>query len=294
MDDLAADRNTMTDKKQIENFLSRYSEEVFNAALKLREIILKNLPSAQEQIDLPAKMIAYAYGQKYSEMVCTLIPSKKGLKLGFYKGNDLPDPKHLLKGSGKLSRYVEIRAQEDIKTDALTALLKEAFNAYKTRNNMTITPLFKKLNFKQHKEILILDCPPDLKAETTAMQDLTIIKTGINSISAIEFVLVFIKTQAEINAIAPLIDKKLKGDGIVWFAYPKQRSKKHKVEINRDNGWEILGKSGFEAVRQVAINENWSAVRFRKVAFIKTMKRKTGFAMTAEGRAKIRPAAKKK
>lgn len=47
----------MVDSKAIEKFLALYSKEVFENALKLREIILKNLPGVQEQIDNPAKMI---------------------------------------------------------------------------------------------------------------------------------------------------------------------------------------------------------------------------------------------
>jgi hypothetical protein len=125
----------MTDNKEIDNFLAHYSEQVLSNALTIREIILKTLPEVQEQLDVPAKMIAYTYGQKYIEMVCTLIPSKKGLKLGFYKGTDLPDPEHLLEGNGKISRYVVITKKDDIKTNALTTLLKEAYKAYKLRNN---------------------------------------------------------------------------------------------------------------------------------------------------------------
>lgn len=125
----------MADNKDIENFLGQYSDEVYSNALKLRKIIFENLPRLQEQTDIPAKMIAYAYGQKYIEMVCTLLPSKKGLKLGFYRGVDLPDPENLLSGNGKISRYIEIRKQEDIKIKPLTTLLREAFKAYKTRNN---------------------------------------------------------------------------------------------------------------------------------------------------------------
>ncbi len=34
-----------------------------------------------------------------------------------------------------------------------------------------------------------------------------------------------------------------------------------------------MGKAGFEPVRMVAIDEDWSAVRFRRVEFIKTMNR---------------------
>lgn len=125
----------MTDSKEIEKFLVSYSKKFFDNTLKLREIILGNLPGVQEQIDDPTKMIAYCYGQKYTEMVCTIIPSKKGIKLGFYKGTDLADPENLLRGNGKLSRYVEIKTEDDIHSVALEALLQEAFNAYKIRNN---------------------------------------------------------------------------------------------------------------------------------------------------------------
>lgn len=125
----------MTSNIDVDKFLSEYSDEVFDNAQKIRKIILKNLPKVQEQIDIPARMIAYTYGQKYNEMVCTLIPSKKGLKLGFYKGIDLPDPENILEGNGKISRYVEIKKRADLQEKPLTVLLKEAFKAYKIRNN---------------------------------------------------------------------------------------------------------------------------------------------------------------
>lgn len=123
----------MKENKKIDEFLSAYSEEVFTNALKLREVLLKNLPNIIEQIDLPAKMIAYSYGRKYSEMICTIIPSKKGLKLGFYRGIDLPDPDKLLEGNGKISRYVEIRSEEQIKSAAIRKLIANALAAYKKR-----------------------------------------------------------------------------------------------------------------------------------------------------------------
>ena len=126
----------MVADKQIDEFLSNYSDEVFTNALELREVLLTKLPGIIEQIDVPAKMIAYSYGQKYAEMICTIIPSKKGLKLGFYKGVDLPDPDKLLEGSGKISRYVEIRSAEQIKSPALKKLIESALAAYKKRITM--------------------------------------------------------------------------------------------------------------------------------------------------------------
>ncbi len=149
-----------------------------------------------------------------------------------------------------------------------------------------MTPIFKKLNFKQHKEIVIVNQPAGFKAETDAMRDFTMIQTDVKNVTEVAFVLVFVETQTDIDTITPLIDKKLKGDGVVWYAYPKKTSKKYQSEINRDNGWTVLGKSGFEAVRQVAIDSDWSAIRFRKVEYIKTMSRRKDFAMTQQGKQK--------
>jgi hypothetical protein len=74
---------------------------------------------------------------------------------------------------------------------------------------------------------------------------------------------------------------------VVWFAYPKGTSKKYKSEINRDNGWQILGELGFEGVRGVAIDEDWSALRFRRVEFIKAMNRDKKRAMITQGKARL-------
>lgn len=132
-----------------------------------------------------------------------------------------------------------------------------------------MTQLLKKLNFKHHEEILIINHPKEFKNEMQAMKSYTVIKTNINDCNEIVFVLTFVKTKLEIDKITPQICKKLKGDGIVWFAYPKGTSKKYKVEINRDTGWSILEDSGFEGVRSVAIDEDWSASRFRRVEYVK-------------------------
>ena len=55
---------------------------------------------------------------------------------------------------------------------------------------MTVTPLFKKLNFKQHKEILIVNHPTEFEAELNAIKDYIAVKTDIKSIAEIEFVLI--------------------------------------------------------------------------------------------------------
>ena len=129
----AAINQCMVVNKKIDEFLSGYSEEVFTNVLQLRKVLFNDLPGIIEQIDMPAKMIAYCYGQKYADMICTIIPSKKGIKLGFYKGMDLPDPNNLLKGTGKISRYVDISSSALLKSPALKNLIESALQAYKKR-----------------------------------------------------------------------------------------------------------------------------------------------------------------
>ena len=45
----------------------------------------------------------------------------------------------------------------------------------------------------------------------------------------------------------------------VWVAYPKA----NRSDINRDSLWPILGEYGMRPIGQVAIDDVWSALRFR-------------------------------
>lgn len=123
----------MSTNEEIITFLSSYNEKVVSDALLLRKLLFAHLPDIQEQIDLPAKMIGYCYGQKYAELICMLIPSKKGLKLSFNRGSSLPDPDKLLQGTGKISRYVEIEGEKEINSPQLKRLLAAALEAYEAR-----------------------------------------------------------------------------------------------------------------------------------------------------------------
>jgi hypothetical protein len=119
--------------ERLKIFLANYDKPIVNQVMKLRKVLSANLPGIIEQVDLPARMIAYVYGQKYSEMICTLIPSKTGVKLGFYMGLNLPDPEHILEGTGKISRYVQIKSDEIIESPAVKSLVINALEAYKKR-----------------------------------------------------------------------------------------------------------------------------------------------------------------
>ena len=94
----------------------------------------------------------------------------------------------------------------------------------------------------------------------------------------------FCNKEQEVVNYAKQINNFLETDGVVWFCYPKQSSKKYKCEFNRDNGWNSLGVLGYEPVRMVAIDEDWSALRFRKTEHIKKITRRESFALTTEAK----------
>ncbi len=149
-----------------------------------------------------------------------------------------------------------------------------------------MTPLFKKLNLKQQTEILVLNAPESFEAELVDL-DQIIIRRAVQDVEEIQFALAFVTQQEEVNTIATAIARKVSGDAVFWFAYPKATSKNYRCDFNRDTGWAVLGELGFEGVRQVAIDGDWSALRFRRVEFIKTMSRDQKRAITDQGKAKV-------
>lgn len=149
-----------------------------------------------------------------------------------------------------------------------------------------MTPLFKKLNFKNQEAILVLNAPVSFVSEKEAMANETVFYDNENEMTTIDFVMVFVTQLQEIETAITYLFPKINGDAIVWFCYPKGSSKKYKCEFNRDNGWAVLGNFGYEPVRMVAVDEDWSALRFRKTTYIKTLTRNASFAISADGKAR--------
>ncbi len=148
--------------------------------------------------------------------------------------------------------------------------------------------VFKKLNFKGQPTVLVLNAPSSFDINLDSISDETKIVKDLKNIESIEFCMVFATQQKEIDALVPTLAPLLAGDVILWMCYPKGTSKKYKCDFNRDTGWQILGKFDMEPVRMVAIDEDWSALRFKKVDFIKTMKRSTLGALSEKGKLKAK------
>lgn len=145
--------------------------------------------------------------------------------------------------------------------------------------------VFKKMNFKSSPTVVVVNAPVSFQPNIETMKTLTSFLDDVSAVEKTDFIIAFCTKQNEVDTVAVQAAEKLEGDGLLWFAYPKGTSKKLTCEFNRDTGWAVLGQLGFEGVRAVAIDEDWSALRFRRVEFIKKMTRSS--ALTELGKERI-------
>ena len=146
-----------------------------------------------------------------------------------------------------------------------------------------MSPLFNKLNLGAQSVIHVLNAPPSFESELAALDGVKV-KRSVTGRS--HFAIAFVVTQADLEAASAKLVKACEGDAMLWMVYPKGTSKRYKCEFNRDSGWHILGAAGFEPVRMVAVDEDWSALRFRRVEHIKTMARNPAGAISKAGKRK--------
>jgi hypothetical protein len=148
------------------------------------------------------------------------------------------------------------------------------------------TTVISKLQYKGQSPVLIVQHPPEFRPIVDAWKKLAAVETRIGPKKTYGFSLCFVQSEADIRTHAVDITRHLEDDGIFWVAYPKKSSKKYQATITRDQGWQALGELGFEGVRMVAIDEDWSALRLRKAEKIAKMIRRQDMAMSAAGKSK--------
>lgn len=123
-------------------------------------------------------------------------------------------------------------------------------------------PLEKKLLITGAKRVAFINSPPDLD-RLEGRKD-----------GPVDVLLVFVKSKEDISTVVDQAISSLASKGVLWFAYPK-KSSGIKTDITRDSGWAPLEKNKFLPVTQIAIDEIWSALRFKPVDQIPKLTRKT-------------------
>lgn len=108
------------------------SPDIQELARAVRDLIYDVLPQTVEVVWPRQGSVGWGTGpKKFTEQFCYLMPFKKHVTLGFYRGGELPDPDGLLPDTGgrqvggSLSmRSLKLTSLEEVRQPALRALIQ--------------------------------------------------------------------------------------------------------------------------------------------------------------------------
>lgn len=115
----------MENNEDFEQAIQSFSDEIKKIARQTRQLIYKVLPEVVEIVWIRQKNTGFGTGpKKKTEHFCWVMPAKNHVNLGFNYGAELPDPKNLLEGTGKLFRHYKVKSVKDLSNLDLIELLK--------------------------------------------------------------------------------------------------------------------------------------------------------------------------
>jgi hypothetical protein len=125
--------------------------------------------------------------------------------------------------------------------------------------------LWKKLNYKSQDPVLVVNAPGSFRPE---LAELAGLGAGVhaNPETGVRygFILAFAKDAAELEKVADVCLPCMSDGAVLWFGFPKQSSRTIKSDINRDRLADLLSLRHLQPNRNVAIDDDWSALRFRR------------------------------
>lgn len=121
--------------------------------------------------------------------------------------------------------------------------------------------LAQKLNLKTGYRGLVMNAPRTFDY-SELFWDMMVSDTVTDQ--PVDFVLLFVHNKAELEAHLAQAKTAVKPDGKLWIAYPKGSSKVE-TDLNRDKLWMLLKEHHLDVVRQIAVDEVWSAMRFKSM-----------------------------
>ncbi|MDI1435410.1 YdeI/OmpD-associated family protein [Polyangium sorediatum] len=127
------------------------------------------------------------------------------------------------------------------------------------------SPLSKKLQIKPNARVLVLGAPEGRAALLDPLPEGA--SVGRAARGAFDVVLLFVEKAKELEKGGPKAISAVREGGVLWVAYPK-KSSKVETDLTRDVGWKVIEEAGWGGVAQVAMDETWSALRFKPEATV--------------------------
>jgi hypothetical protein len=121
-------------------------------------------------------------------------------------------------------------------------------------------PTIKKLRIKEGMCVAIINSPPAYIKSLGKLPKNVKVEAAPKGLC--DLVQLFVRNKTELNKIAPAAIKLLKPHAAFWISYPK-KSSAIETDLSRDESWKIMSEMNFEGVSLIALDETWSAGRFK-------------------------------
>jgi hypothetical protein len=121
-----------TDTKDLLKFLKLFPKEVQEITLWLRDFVWTTCPDCNELIydNYNALAVGFSLTDKAGDVFCSIAVYSNYVNFGFLRGHEISDPDKILKGGGKMYRYISVKEQKDLpKTYIKKLLLESVINA---------------------------------------------------------------------------------------------------------------------------------------------------------------------
>lgn len=124
-----------------------------------------------------------------------------------------------------------------------------------------MTPLAKKLHVRPGMTLCVLDAPAGHQLELGSLEGVTRVKAPRGELDVL---LVFVTRRAQLDKRLPALRAAMSATSALWICYPKANGLG--TDLNRDILRLGLAEKGLTGVSQVAIDDVWSALRFKLAA----------------------------
>ena len=115
-------------EKRLTTFIDKFEPKHRALIRTVRNALRRRFPTAHELAYDNYNFFVIGYGptERPSDCIVSLAAAANGVGLCFIRGADLPDPKKILLGSGKQTRFIRLESAEILKRPEVEALLSAA------------------------------------------------------------------------------------------------------------------------------------------------------------------------
>ena len=123
-----------------------------------------------------------------------------------------------------------------------------------------MNPISKKLGLKPDMRALVVAAPSAYLKSLAPLPEGVVISEAMGGTH--EFVQIFATRRSDIEKSTKKLLKFAAPGALVWITYPKKTSGVES-DLGREEVWAAMEGTGWRPVSQIAIDEVWSALRFR-------------------------------